>query len=90
MPATRKGAKKFTKNKLAQNPNYFSELAKKGVASRAGKHSGSFQPGESAATAGAAGGKISKRGKAKVPKSLGPIEIQSLEEYQVDYIEETQ
>lgn len=63
MGGTRDGARKRTERLLAQDPNYFSRIGAKGK--KGGKlSSGSFTT-ETARAAGAKGGRVSKRGKAK-------------------------
>lgn len=63
MTNTSKGAKKFAAKKLAEDPDYFKNLARRSRKPRGGKHSpGSFKKGNPLA---AKGGKAGKRGPAK-------------------------
>lgn len=64
MSGTSKGAKKFAKKKIAEDPDYFKNLQKKAKRPRGGKASpGSFKKGNKYA---AKGGKAGKRGPGKV------------------------
>ncbi len=80
MSGTNKGAKKFAAKKLAEDPDYFRNLAKRNRKPRGGAASpGSFKKGNEYA---AKGGKASKRGPGKTtdaPTNFEPEEIEFIE-----------
>lgn len=67
MGATKDGGKKTRDKLLEKDPNYYSNISKKATKPRGGRHSAnSFDKNpELAKTAGAIGGRKSKRGKGK-------------------------
>lgn len=65
MSGNKEGSKKAVATVLAKNPNFFKEIGRKGGSAITDKPKGFAADHERARIAGARGGRISKRGKAK-------------------------
>lgn len=65
MAGNKEGSKKAVATVLAKNPNFFKEIGRKGGSKKTDKPKGFAADHERARIAGARGGRISKRGKAK-------------------------
>jgi len=85
MSGTSKGASKFAKQKLAEDPEYFKKLAAKRKKPVGGKHSpGSFKKGNAFASIG---GRAGKRGKAKKITEVSNEDVLGVPNGPVHYIE---
>lgn len=84
MSGTSKGASKFAKQKLAEDPEYFKKLAAKRKKPVGGKHSpGSFKKGNAFASMG---GRAGKRGKAKRITEVSNEDVLGTPNGSVNYI----